>query len=312
MNRFDYLINRLSKAKFESDPFKHIYLENFFADKDFQEIVSSPEIASPEVSNDLELLESLEKMGYKTINFPGAITDKKKYIQWHQNKTPIQSDYLEGYGLVMRLYDPTTPIIVELNDFLDSPAWNTAIANKFGIDKKSIVNDNGIQKYLDGYEISPHPDIRSKAATFMVNINPSPISEGANHHTHYMKFTQERQYVKSFWEHNRDIQRCWVPWSWGETKMQQVKNNSAVFFAPNDDTLHAVKADYNHLLTQRTQLYGNLWYKNGGSYTPQNWKNIDLRTHSSIKEEVSIISRLNRKLKDIAKTKKDIGKRRFE
>ena len=24
--------------------------------------------------------------------------------------------------------------------------------------------------------------------------------------------------------------------------------------------MHGVKANYNHLLTQRTQLYGNIWY----------------------------------------------------
>ena len=35
-------------------------------------------------------------------------------------------------------------------------------------------------------------------------------------------------------------------------------------FKPSFDTLHAVKAKYNHLVFQRTQLYGNLWF-NGES-----------------------------------------------
>ena len=43
---------------------------------------------------------------------------------------------------------------------------------KFGIEYQNCNIDGGIQKYLDGYELSPHPDIRLKAATFMVNINP--------------------------------------------------------------------------------------------------------------------------------------------
>ena len=34
----------------------------------------------------------------------------------------------------------------------------------------------------------------------------------------------------------------------GKTVFQQVKNNSIVIFSPNNDTLHAVKANYNHLL----------------------------------------------------------------
>lgn len=33
------------------------------------------------------------------------------------------------------------------------------------------------------------------------------------------------------------------------------------FFSPSDDTLHAVKARYDHLVAQRTQMYGNLWYE---------------------------------------------------
>ena len=38
---------------------------------------------------------------------------------------------------------------------------------KFNINTDSYRSDIGIQKFLDGYEISPHPDIRSKAITFM-------------------------------------------------------------------------------------------------------------------------------------------------
>ena len=40
-----------------------------------------------------------------------------------------------------------------------------------------------------------------------------------------------------------------------ETVKKQCRNNSIVIFAPNDDTLHAVKADYNHLKYQRTALW---------------------------------------------------------
>ena len=69
--------------------------------------------------------------------------------------------------------------------------------------------DGGIQKYLDGYEISPHPDIRRKAATFMVNVNPSrTIRKKMNHHTHYMKLTETRKYVQTLWEGNPNIERA--------------------------------------------------------------------------------------------------------
>ena len=72
-----------------------------------------------------------------------------------------------------------------VQEFISGVAFNETIANKFNIKLEECKFDGGIQKYLDGYEISPHPDIRSKAATFMININPNKESERMNHHTHY-------------------------------------------------------------------------------------------------------------------------------
>ena len=48
--------------------------------------------------------------------------------------------------------------------------------------------DTGIQKYLDGYEISPHPDLRKKVLTFMININTSEQAFKESYHTHYLEF----------------------------------------------------------------------------------------------------------------------------
>jgi hypothetical protein len=42
---------------------------------------------------------------------------------------------------------------------------------------------------------------------------------------------------------------------------QQTENNSIVIFSPRWDTMHAIRAHYDHLVTQRTQFYGNLWYE---------------------------------------------------
>jgi hypothetical protein len=51
-----------------------------------------------------------------------------------------------------------------------------------------------------------------------------------------------------------------VPWDWCTTKIKTNTNNSIVLFSPSNESLHAVKLDYNHLNFQRTQIYGNLWY----------------------------------------------------
>lgn len=49
-----------------------------------------------------------------------------------------------------------------------------------------------------------------------------------------------------------------------------------VIFSPSNDTIHAVKAEYDHLATQRTQLYGNLWYKTPPSVTQSSWEEVNL------------------------------------
>jgi hypothetical protein len=91
-----------------------------------------------------------------------------------------------------------------------------------------------------------------------------------------MRFDPSKEYVRQFWQGNPKIERAWVPWDWAITEKLQNKNNSIVLFSPSDDTLHAVKADYNHLKTQRTQLYGNLWYREDGVFGKLEWESLDL------------------------------------
>jgi len=45
-------------------------------------------------------------------------------------------------------------------------------------------------------------------------------------------------------------------------------------FSPSSLTMHAVKANYNHLKGQRTQLYGNLWYKNANTLNKLEWESL--------------------------------------
>ena len=170
---------------------------------------------------------------------------------------------------------------------------NTLVGLDIGYYEDCLI-DGGIQKYLDGYEISPHPDTRKKAATFMVNINPTDKSEKLNHHTHYLKFKKTYSYVEEFWKGNLDIDRAWVPWEWAETVKQQSKNNSIVLFSPSDDTLHGVKASYNHLTTQRTQLYGNLWYKLSPAKKTLEWERLDLLNRPLLSKLSSSVYNIHR------------------
>lgn len=277
MNDFRYLAEKIAEAPFRQEPFRHVYIDDFLSKEHFAAVLGTPEIAAPAAGSDRELLNVLRERGYKPIPFPGSITDEDKYLRWRKNRTGKSTHTAtEGFGVVLRLTEMRSAILSELNDYLRSDAFNRAVAEKFGVELGACTTDGGIQKYLDGYEISPHPDIRRKAATFMVNINPNERSESSNHHTHYMTFRPERRYVQSFWEGNPDTDRCWVPWSWCDTQFQQTKNNSIVLFAPSDDTLHAVKADYDHLTTQRTQLYGNLWFAENPAANKLEWEDYEL------------------------------------
>lgn len=273
---FDYLIEKVTFAEFDEEPFRHIYIEDFFSPEHLAAITSSDEIGAPEADDDRSLIDSLEAKGFRPIEFPGCVTDVDRYLDWRAGGKSKHHTACEGFGMALRLYDIRSPILKSINDFIGSEEFNRAIAHKFGVDYDACVVDGGIQKYLDGYEISPHPDIRKKAATFMVNINPSPRSQGMDHHTHYLKLKPERQYVQSFWEGNETVDRCWVPWAWADTVKQQCANNSIVLFSPANDTLHGVKANYDHLVTQRTQLYGNLWYKQTPAKSGLEWEDLDL------------------------------------
>lgn len=254
---FSYLIDKIYAAQFEKTPFEHIHINNFLSQDDFERITQSESINIKACDNDPELFDELFKKGFRIINFPGCIADMNTYIKWR--KTREYKSNASGFGLTLRLEKSSDAFLNDLSVFLSSDEFNFALADKFGIDYSACTSDGGIQKYLDGYEISPHPDIRRKALTFMVNINTIE-NTNADIFTHYMTFKPQYRYIYEYWNSNPLIDRSWVPWDWCETAKKQTENNSIVIFAPANDTLHAIRARYDHLDGQRTQLYGNLWF----------------------------------------------------
>jgi len=293
MEDFGYLANKIIYSDFLEKPFKHIYIENFLEEKHFKAIIESNEIESPKnIKTDKKLINGLHDKGFLPINFPGSVNNSTEYLEWRKNKKNLKYKHsaCEGFGFVLRLNKIETSIISSLNQYITSDEFNKVLAKKFQLKYNELTSDGGIQKYLDGYEISPHADTRRKALTFMVNINPSKESEMMSHHTMYMKLVKEREYIQKFWEGNPEIDREWLPWNWFTTEKIQNKNNSIVIFSPNNDTFHSVKANYNHLITQRTQLYGNLWYDKK-YYKSINWENLDLISNSQINKSIKNTSK---------------------
>lgn len=298
MTEFGYLIAKIQAADFVEHPFRHIYIKKFFNPQHFQEIVTSPEVALRQARDDQDLLHILHDTGYQAITFPGTTTNLKEYIRWHKERDPRRHtnvETCEGLGVTLRLNRyKCGSTLGQLNTFFASAEFLAALHEKFSLDNTKTYVDNGLQKYLDGYEISPHPDIRSKVLTYMININPAQESEHIDFHTHYMQFIPQRDYVKHYWRGNAEVDRCWVPWEWCETIKMQRKNNSIVVFAPADDTLHAVRAAYNHLETQRTQFYGNLWLRDVGLKGKPSWRDYEIRCTPEIPARRNMKQQLKR------------------
>jgi hypothetical protein len=259
---FDYLIEKIQQTEFCTRPFRYLYIENWLSHQHFAEIIADPQINLDPQSDLDQLLHTLAQHDYSPEPFPGCTTNIDHYREWyHSDRTArFESGLLEGFGIAFRLHKYRMSLIQELITFLNSDRFHTAIKVKFGCTGNTRV-ETAIQKYLSGYEISPHADIRKKCLTYMVNINTHPTSEHADIHTHLLEFDSTHQHIYHYWHEHQDHDRCWVPWSWCESRWQHRCNNSIVMFAPDDRSLHAVKLEYDHLSWQRTQIYGNLWYR---------------------------------------------------
>lgn len=296
MSEFGYILEKIADASFEQTPFKHIEIRDLFSKPHFDQIVKAPEINVMAESGP-KLIEALLGRGFKLVNMPNCVLDAEEYIEWHKRKEKNSGanrhGTCEGFGIVFRLVSPQTPILGELLSFMQSDDFNNCIASKFGIDLKDCSIDGGLQKYLDGYEISPHPDTQHKALTYMVNINNGPDSEMSNFHTHYLRFLPKWDYIPRFWDGNPEVLRCWVPWDWCKTNKQQTANNSIVIFSPASDTMHAVRADYDHLRVQRTQLYGNLWFNEVDLGRKPTWQQLVIRSDAAYeKQDPSVFQRI--------------------
>jgi hypothetical protein len=275
-NEFSYLLQKVEGTQLRQEPFEHLEIKDFLKQEHFNHITNLDTIQTVG-ENDEDLIQTIKNEGYEKVSFPGTFDTVDDYISYRKGELENHKyDTNETAGIVFRLAQYDDPLLNDLFEIFNSIEFLGRVCSKFDIstsefefsNKKSEREkyglDTGLQKYLDGYEISPHPDTRKKALTWMLNLNPGQDSEQRNYHTHYLKFKDEKKYIKEYWKHNTSQDRCWVPWDWCETIKQQTKNNSIVIFSPCDDGLHAIKADYEHYETQRTQLYGNLWYENYG------------------------------------------------
>lgn len=276
-SRFKYIIDKIICAPILLFPFPHVLIENFFNLDDFNKIISNPIIHFDECSNSRELVDKLISLGYKQVMFPGTTTDIDEYLnsldnQYHhtENQNLNQENSLtEGKGMTFRLKKYNDDFLKELIKFMNTDYFKNILLNKFegfnslpvDIDTTHTDIHTSIQKYLTGYEISPHPDVRRKAMTYLININKNNSISDYDLHTQLLRFKEPYQVIYDFWKYNPLVERCWVPWYTCDTVKTIRSNNSLILFTPRNDTLHAIKLKYPHHIFQRTQIYGNIFYK---------------------------------------------------
>lgn len=248
---FEYILDKISNEKLIEKPYKHLEIKNLLSQEHLHNLLQDKQLHFDECKDDRELFSNLIDKKYKPFKGAGVTTSLNEYLNMVKNKKGI-------LGMGFRLEDPQNPILIKLLEFFRSKEFHKCLKDKFEIKRATRLHSD-IRKYLSRYQISPHPDMREKAMTYLLNIN-KPGAEQLDIHTKIMSFKDEYKWKYEEWENNPNTQREWVPWDWCVEEKSINENNSIIIFSPNNRTLHAARIYYDHFKLQRTQLYGNLWY----------------------------------------------------
>ena len=259
-DEYEYILEKIMKAEFINIPFPHLDIKDFLSNKHLDLILNDKQIHFEVMNNHDELKDKLIDNGWDIQKFPGCITnwdDYKKYLNSLEDGTKKD---IHNVGVTFRLNRYKNKKVEELINFMNSDRFHNTLKKKFNIKEKTTII-SAIQKNLNGYEISPHPDVRAKCLTYLLNVNNKEIEE-LDCHTHLLEFKNQYKYIQEEWRNNQEKERHWVKWDYCNTIKTMNKNNSMVLFHPADDppTLHAIRLKYDHLKYQRTQIYGNLMY----------------------------------------------------
>ena len=84
---------------------------------------------------------------------------------------------------------------------MNGTEFKNALETKFNISNPMRII-TAIQKNLSHYEISPHPDVREKGLTYLLNINKDSSIENQPVHTHLLSFKDEWKSIPKYWKNN--------------------------------------------------------------------------------------------------------------
>ena len=148
---FTYLLDKIKDQEFATNPFKHIYIENWLNEKHFNEIVNDDSIKIPQHSTTEQQIENLQNLNYKAIPFPGCTPDVQKYLEWYNGKkvTFKLNEILEGFGVSFRMMQYKNQMIQELIEYLNSAEFHDVLKEKFEKTQPTTV-ETAVQKYMMG------------------------------------------------------------------------------------------------------------------------------------------------------------------
>lgn len=232
----DYILKKIEDAEIISKPFPHIIIPNFLEGDDLKNILDNIEI---------DHLNEIEKK-YKKVHYPGA-----------KSSTEELTNRPTGKGLVYALKEEYSKNNIKLKTILDSDEFKQALFKKLNIPKNiDGWNVYQINKDLNGYEISPHPDITGKVITYQINLSNTNALDNYDLGTKFHTIKPEcLKYIK---ELSKKKSRPWGKWEWfDEGTSIPYKQNTFMAFAPSDISYHSVKLEnYPQEKYQRTMLRG--------------------------------------------------------
>lgn len=232
----NYILEKIRNAQIIKDPFPHIIIPNFLEDNDLKNIIKNIEISN---------LKEIEKK-YIKVHYPGAKITNENLVN-----RPTGKDLV--YSLKKEYFENN----IELNNILKSEEFKKELFKKLNVPKNiDGWNIYQINKDLNGYEISPHPDITGKVVTYQLNLTNTDSLDNYDLATKF--HTIKPDCVKYIRELYKIKPRPWGKWEWFDKgKSIPYKKNTFMAFAPSDFSYHSVKLEnYPQEENQRTMLRG--------------------------------------------------------
>ena len=234
MSKFNYVLKRIKKSKIIKEPFPHIEIGNFLKKKHYEELLQNL------------LIKNLDQIDKKYIlqYYPGAKLENLKLAE-----RPT------GLGLVFKLKKESySSLMKEFDSFLISREFIETICEKLNASSEGW-NLYEYNKDLNGYEISPHPDVTGKLVTYQINFSDENLKfYNLSTRLHSIKEEAKQKIAKlsSF------RLRPWGEWHWFDVAKQiHFRKNNFFAFAPSSTSYHSVKLEnYPENIEQRTMLRG--------------------------------------------------------